>query len=383
MPRVALVCEYPTLHGGERSLLAVLPAVEAAGFEPVVLAPPDGPLAEELAGRGLQHVPFDCRAGEGSERRERTRGALEELLSALAVDLLHANSLSMARLSGPVAAALCLPSVGHLRDIVQLSGPAVAELSLHTRLLAVSQATREFHMSQGLAAERIHVLYNGIDPAAFLRSEQRGALAESLGLPPRARLVGNIGQVILRKGQDVLCTAFETVAARVEDVHLLLVGERSSEKLETVEYARQLQYRAQQAPLAGRVHLLGARHDVAQWLGQLELLAHAAHQEPLGRVLLEAASAGVPVVATDCGGTREIFGAGEEATARLVPVKDPRALAEGMLEVLADPAGWRARAARAQRRVGERFDLQRAAAGLVGHYREVLAGGVVDDRDDR
>ena len=52
--------------------------------------------------------------------------------------LLHANSLAMGRLSGPVAAELALPSLSHLRDIVTLSRQAIADLNCHTRLLAVS-----------------------------------------------------------------------------------------------------------------------------------------------------------------------------------------------------------------------------------------------------
>ena len=64
---------------------------------------------------------------------------------------------------------------------------------------------------------------------------------------------------------------------------------------------------ASQPPLAGRVHFLGNRHDVAQLLSECTALVHAARQEPLGRVLLEAAACGTAVVATDVGGTREIF----------------------------------------------------------------------------
>ncbi len=48
MPRLLILCEYPTLLGGERSMLATLPAVAAAGFDIFVAAPPSGPLADEI-----------------------------------------------------------------------------------------------------------------------------------------------------------------------------------------------------------------------------------------------------------------------------------------------------------------------------------------------
>ena len=58
MPRLLILCEYPTLLGGERSMLATLPTVAAAGFDVVVAAPPDGPLATALVERGVSHVAW-------------------------------------------------------------------------------------------------------------------------------------------------------------------------------------------------------------------------------------------------------------------------------------------------------------------------------------
>ena len=98
--------------------------------------------------------------------------------------LLHANSLAMGRLSGPVAAELGLPSVSHLRDIIRLSSQAVADLNCHARLLAVSQATRDFHVAAGLAAEKLHVVYNGVDLEEFRPRSPTGYLHRELGLPP-------------------------------------------------------------------------------------------------------------------------------------------------------------------------------------------------------
>ena len=58
MLEVFFLCEYPTLNGGERSMLATLDGVRAAGFAPAVLAPPQGPLADALAAHGVELLPF-------------------------------------------------------------------------------------------------------------------------------------------------------------------------------------------------------------------------------------------------------------------------------------------------------------------------------------
>ena len=126
----------------------------------------------------------------------------------------------------------------------------------------------------------------------------------------------------------------------------MIVGQRYSQKQEALEYERQVHAAADSGPLRGRVHFLGVRNDVDRLLNEFTLLAHPARQEPLGRVLLEAAAAGVPVVATDVGGTREIFPA-ETASACLVPPDDPAALAAAIVA-----AAEGRRSARGDRAIG-------------------------------
>jgi len=109
-------------------------------------------------------------------------------------------------------------------------------------------------------------------------------------------------------------------------------------------------------------------------LRELSLLVHAARQEPLGRVLLETAACAVPIVATDVGGTREIFPRAELDGAFLVPVDDVdafdnrinRVLDEDEIEIRTGYAG--------RERIAAAFNVERSAAGLLRHYADVSAG---------
>ena len=130
MLHVALICEYPTLNGGERSLLSVLPRIAHEGFRFTAIARPVGPLAGALAEQGIEVVPFAATDPVGVRpSQDALRRALGESLRRVRSDLVHANSLAMGRLVGPVAAELGLPSIAHLRDIIGLSGQAVADLN--------------------------------------------------------------------------------------------------------------------------------------------------------------------------------------------------------------------------------------------------------------
>jgi glycosyltransferase involved in cell wall biosynthesis len=365
MPRVLLLCEYPTLNGGEQSMLATLDGVRQAGYAVVAAAPPEGPLAETLRSRGVEVEPFPVVGADGTRRSQASlREELSGILRRRRPDLLHANSLSMGRLSGPVAVACGVPGIAHLRDIVRLSRQAAADLNCHARLLAVSQAVREFHVAGGLTKGKVHVLHNGVDLRRFRPRPPTGWLRDELSLPLGAALLGTIGQIGLRKGQDLLARAAGSIAARHPLAHFVIVGRRHSEKAESRRFEADLRTVAEDLP--GRFHFLGVRGDVECILNETTLLVHPARQEPLGRVLLEAAASGVAVVATDVGGTREIF---PPDAAALVPPGDPGALADAVDRLLSDEALRSALAAAARRRAEEAFGAEQAATALIGHYR--------------
>ena len=135
--------------GGERSMLATLPALHRAGFQATVACPVQGPLSQAVRQRGISLVEWSLHDPHGQRQKSSDlRLQLAALLRGVGPDLVHANSLSMARLAGPVVDGCDLPSVGHLRDIVKVSQQAVEDLNCHRCLIAVSDATRKFHVGQ-------------------------------------------------------------------------------------------------------------------------------------------------------------------------------------------------------------------------------------------
>ena len=125
-------------------MLSTLEPISSSDFSVTVACPSTGQLAERLKRDGVEHVAFDTRSSEGERySQEECRTRLRAIIVEQQPDLVHANSLSTGRLSGPVVADLGIPSVAHLRDIIGLSRRAVEDLNQHTRLLAVSDAHAE------------------------------------------------------------------------------------------------------------------------------------------------------------------------------------------------------------------------------------------------
>jgi glycosyltransferase involved in cell wall biosynthesis len=372
MPRLLIYCEFLTLLGGERSMLSTLAAVRSAGFDMHVAAPPVGALADAVRDAGVPLVAWETHHAKGARRPgDQIRRDLADVIAKLSPDLVHANSLSTARLVGPITAALGVPCIGHLRDIVGLSRQAIDDVNCLDRLVAVSQATRDFHVEQGIDAAKCVVIHNGVDLKKFRPQAATGYLHRELGLTPEARLVATIGQIGMRKGTDVALAAATQWVAALPDAHWLVVGERTSKKDEAHELERRLHAVAVEPPLAGRVHFLGTRDDVARLLPECALLVHAARQEPLGRVLLEAAACGLAVVATDVGGTREIFPS-EADGALLVPKDDPAALSAAVQALLGEPRRRLALGAAGRRRIEAAFNVHLAAERLIALCRSVL-----------
>jgi len=353
-------------------MLSTLAAITQAGFDVHVAAPTEGSLAEALRFCPVTLVPWHCRQ-ENGERwpLEKLRDDLCGMIQRLRPTLVHANSLSTARILGPVAASSKTRSIGHLRDIIKLSAQSVRDLNKNDRLLAVSSATRDFHIEQGLDASKCFVVYNGVDLDQFQPRPRTNSVHRELGLPNEVLLLLTVGQIGLRKATDVAMEAIQIAFSKVPNLHWLIAGERSSNKSESHLFEQELRIQSQSPSLNGRVHFLGGRTDVAELMNECCLLVHAARQEPLGRVFLEAAASGLPVVATSVGGTREIFPTDEDG-ASIVSPNSPEALAEAMVALATDEERRKQMSASGRRRAEEGFNVESASARLIEQYRAIL-----------
>lgn len=386
--KVGLLFEYPTVNGGENSMLAVarhLRESTAHEVELHALAPGDGDLATRLACECVPHIPFDVFRGGSRRERHEVASELTILAEENEFDLLHANSLSMARVLGAASGQLPCPTTGHLRDILKLSGAAMRDLDRNEKLIAVSEVTRQFHVERGLTAERVVTIRNGIDADRVLqlalpegevdsaapRDKVREAVRSELGIPLDAFVLLSVGQIGLRKGLDTLAEAAVLLAETrlTKPVHVLLVGARFSAKAESIEFEQAVLNRFRDAEPGVVLHATGYRDDVPRLMLAADSLVHAARQEPLGRVLLEAAAIGLPIIATDVGGTAEILVDGESAL--LVSPDQPDRMREAIVRMESD-SDLRLRLKRAaMETVRSRFTIDQATRSLVAKWQHV------------
>jgi len=386
--KVGLLFEYPTVNGGENSMLAIASHLrDSANFDVELhaLAPGDGDLADRLAREQVRHIPFDV-FRDGS-RRDRDDLATE--IAALAAEnnfnLLHANSLSMARVLGAASDQLPCPTTGHLRDILKLSGTATRDLDRNAKLIAVSEAARQFHVERGLTADRVVTISNGINGDQFAqlalpegevdspasRDRVREVVRSELGIPDDTFVLLSVGQIGLRKGLDTFAEAAVLLAETrpAKPIHVLVGGARFSAKAESIEFEQAVLKRFREAGPDVVLHATGYRDDVPRLMLAADSLIHAARQEPLGRVLLEAAAIGLPIIATEVGGTAEILTDGESVL--LVPPDQPTRLRDAISRMQSDSELRSRLKVAARETVRVRFTIEQAARCLVAEWRSV------------
>ena len=226
----------------------------------------------------------------------------------------------------------------------------------------VSQAGVDRYVRVGaVPAGRILLMPNGVDTHAFAASqEQRVAMRTSLGLG-REFVFLSLVRLEIVKGVDTLLLAMERVVQDCPDVILLIAGE-GSQRLPLECMLAQLDL------CRNKVVFLGLRKDTAELMAASDALVLPSRMEGLPMVLLEAASSGLPVVATDVGGSSEAVRDGD--TGYLVPPDDPDALARAMVCIATSPGSERSAMGRRGRRlVEEHFSLGRT----VDRWEEIYA----------
>lgn len=175
---------------------------------------------------------------------------------------------------------------------------------------------------------RVHVISNGVDIARYGVSAQRATIRDRLGIASDAPIVICVAKLYAQKGHADLLAAMPTLLRWHPDAVLLLAGEGP--------LRAKLAATAEQLGIDAQVRLLGPRDDVPDLLSAANLFVLPSLWEGLPMALLEAMASGLPVVATEVSGSRQVVAPGE--TGIIVPIRDPVALATAMHQVLADPA---------------------------------------------
>jgi glycosyltransferase involved in cell wall biosynthesis len=332
MPRIDwLITGLRVTGGAEMYVRRVAPLLRQSGWDlRVVTFVSGGQLVDDLRAEGVPVIELGLR--HNADLSVLTR--LGRLWRSDPPDLLHTH-LYHAGLIGRI--------VGHRTGIaaivVHQHGAELARSPLRslldratttwvTRYVSSCHAVaRILTTREHIRLSRIEVIYNGLDSTPFSVHPSHLTLPQGWPVPTGAKVVGSVGRLSPEKGQKWLLEALARLIHQGQDLHAVLVGEGRS--------LLDLQNQARRLRIAERVHFPRARRDIWDWLANFDLFVLPSEWEGVSLALLEAMASGLPVIATNTGGTPEIVLDGE--TGLLVPARDPGKLAEVMQRLLGDP----------------------------------------------
>ena len=347
------------LYGGARQVLYLLNGLAGAGVENTLVCASGGAIATPAAASArVREVAI------GGDHDIGFIGRMRAEIRSAKPDLVHLHSRRGADVLGAIAARLeRVPVVLSRRvDNPERGWVVPIKYRLYDRVIAISDAIRAVLAGCGVPAGKLRVVPSAVNCAEFEGPRDIAWLRGEFGLGAENQCVGIVAQLIPRKGHADLFSAWPDVLAAAPAARLLVFGRGPlRERLES---------ESTRLGISSSLRFAGFRDDLHRILPCLDLVVHPAHREGLGIAVLQAACAGVPVVATAAGGLPEIIEDG--VSGRLVPVSDPAALAAAIVAILRDREHARALATVAAQRVRMRFGVAAMVDGNLAVYRELV-----------
>ncbi len=280
----------------------------------------------------------------------RERSILRDVLKQRQAQLLHTHGYRPDLIDGPVARRMGLPVVSTVHGYTGGGFRNRLNEWLQTRALrrsdaviAVSSKLKGELALTGVAESRLHTIANAWRPAVpgFSRREARARL----GLEDDERVVAWVGRMSKGKGPDLMIRAM--AALRDDQIRLSMVGAGAMES--------ECRALADSLGIAGRVTWHGVVEDAGLHLSAFDVVALTSWSEGTPMLLLEAMSAGVPIVTTAVGGIPDVV---SEEEALLCDAGDVEQIASAIGMVFADPDAARRRADAARRRLDVEYDVE-------------------------
>ncbi|UCG06291.1 MAG: glycosyltransferase family 4 protein [Desulfobacterales bacterium] len=353
-----------TWRGGEQQTLYLLQGLRNRKITSHLICQPGSPMARAAATIGTVVFPLSMHGEIDFTAAYRIRKLIRRYqYEIIHCHTSHAHTLAFLASWGTNVRRLVTRRVDFSifrHSFLHLSGIKYRRMA--DFYIAISRKIKEVLVSDGIAAERIFVVYSGIDPDRFVGASSEHLISE-FAIKDDEKIVINVAHLAGHKGQKYLVRAIPAVLERFPRTRFFVVGGGAlREELKAMAFS---------IGLTDELVFTGFREDVGAFYHLADLFVMSSVEEGLGTAVLDALALGKAVVATDCGGIPEMITDGENGL--LVPAKNPSALAAGIIEMLADLDRAGRLAARGPELVKARFSIEAMVAGNVNVYGRILS----------
>jgi glycosyltransferase involved in cell wall biosynthesis len=364
LPRILHIISTLDRAGSEKQLLMLSPGLVRQGFDVHLCAlTRGGPLAAEFRAAGL---PTEI-IGKRLKADPVALARLARHIARLRPDLVHTWNFAAGSYGRVAARAVGIKHIvagEYCVDRWKSTWQWIVDrrLARHTdRYVVNSAAIRGYCAEHGLPAEKFTVIDNGVEPARA-SDVTRCQLLDVLKCPADARLIGVVGRLWPQKRVKDLIWAADLLRVLHDNLRLLVIGD-GPERSTLHRFARL-------ASDLDHIRFLGHRDDMWRIMPHLDVFWNGSLYEGQSNAMMEAMAAGVPVVASDIPGNRELVVHGE--TGFLVPIAGRAARARATDQIFNDPALAARLGTAAKQRMVEHFSLDESVRRHVRLYSDLI-----------
>jgi glycosyltransferase involved in cell wall biosynthesis len=354
------------LTGQAMRTLSEVRGIKKRGYRVILACQPETYLERSGREHSLEVLPLDM---------NRFLPALLKLSLFLIkekVDLINAQGYRdhlLSVLAGRIAGVKVIIRTKH--NHVPLKGGAFSRFiygRLTDRIITISGHIKNVMISSGIDPARITTIHTSVDLDYFSPRPKNEQLLKEFGLVPGCPVIGTVARLSDRKGMSFLLDALKLLMDEGRRFSCLIVGGGGSSSEEKIGLLKQ---KAASQGLTPRLVFTGLRGDIPEILSLFDFFVLPSLDEGLGRSLVEAMTAGKPVVASRVGGIPEAVEDGK--TGILVPPRDAHALAGALSVMLDNPEKALEMGRRGRERAEKLFDEERMVDSICSLYQEMLA----------
>jgi glycosyltransferase involved in cell wall biosynthesis len=346
-------------YGGAKQVAYLLEGLRQRGVESVLACPLGSDIAAETKPLGIAVYEMPMRGDLDLLLVWR----LMRLIRRERPDLVHLHSRRGADILGGLAARLAGVKVVVSRRVDNPESPFVVKWKyrLFDRVITISQGIADVLLAEGLPPQKLVCVRSAVDVEAYQAACDGPAFRQAFGLGEDELVVAMVAQLIPRKGHRLMLEAMPRLLQRFPRLKLLIFG-RGPLHDELAASIREM-------GLEDRVNLVGFYEALTPIVPCFDLLAHPAYMEGLGIALLQAASAGLPIVAVKAGGMPEAVEDG--LNGRLISAGCVDELTAALEALLSDPQLRRRMGEAGREKMRREFSIERMVEGNLQVYRQL------------
>ncbi|MFN0197525.1 MAG: glycosyltransferase family 4 protein [Planctomycetaceae bacterium] len=363
---IKVVLVIPTLDrsGAEKQLTMLASGLPRDEFEVEVVAlTRGGPFADEL---NRQNIPLTILYKRGKFDLRALR-ALRQIFRDRQPDIVHtwlfaANAYGRwAAGKGPTPKVIVSERCVDIWKSRWQLWIDRRQFSRTDRLVGNSQSVADYYRQLGFPAEKLSVIPNGITSPPAPDPSLRAVVLSELGFAADHRVIAYVGRLAPQKRLQDLIWSFELLRQIVPSLKFLIVGD-GPERADLEQYARNLRCDSD-------IRFLGHRDDVSRLLSTVDIFWLASDYEGQSNSVMEAMSAGIPVIVSDIPPNRELVT--DRETGFVVPVGNTSAFVQAAQEILNDRALAQRLGAAARSQMQTNFSVTKMVDAYADLYRNL------------